>query len=102
MGISAKTILSPESPHHQESLLNDLPGHFRAALKTVRENDGHFRDMQSLPPDLMRHFDLKAVSIRTHILQVQRLESLFSEAFEAASRIREGHPGDNSNILCGH
>ena len=70
-------------------------------MKTVGKNDGHFHHFHALTPDLVRELDLETVAIRLNGFWVNGLECVAAETFEAASRIGEGHAGDDLHIFRG-
>src|ERR1051325_6237342 len=80
---SPKSMLGPQAPDHEQRFPNDLARHLRRALETVRENDRHLGDAEAAPPEFVRQFDLKAVAVGVHRIEVERLECAATKAFEA-------------------
>src|SRR5262249_37956333 len=63
-------FLTPQPPHHQERLANNMPGHFGPALKPIGEDNRHFDHFHPFAPEAMRHFDLKTVTVRRDLIQI--------------------------------
>src|SRR5512145_1094496 len=95
-GPAAKPILNPQPPDHEECFAHDGPRHLGAALKPVREDDGHFGDAHALSPNLVGHLDLKAVAIGAHGIDVDALKRPPAKTLVASGRIGDGHAGDHS------
>src|SRR5580765_6584667 len=87
MGFAAEAVLGPETPDHEEGFLDDFAGHFGAALEAVGEDDRDFNDAQALAPDFVGHLDLEAVAVGADVFEIERLEGLSAETFEAAGRV---------------
>jgi hypothetical protein len=62
-GATPKTILPPQPPDHPKRFADNMSGHFRPALGALGKNNRHLDDFESLPPEFMRHFNLKTVII---------------------------------------
>src|SRR6266545_7480747 len=93
-GRTPQPVLKPQPPDHPDRFPDDSAGHFRAALKTVGENDRYFHDPHSLPPKLVRHLDLKAVAVGADVLEIDGLQRAAAKTFVAAGRVGERHAGD--------
>jgi len=81
-GSTAKAVLEPEPPDHEEGLTDDAAGHLGGALETVGEDDRHFGDAEPLAPDLVGQLDLEAVAIGTNGLEVELGEGLAAETLK--------------------
>lgn len=91
--------MEPEAPDHEEGFVNDFSGHLGAALEAVGEDDGDFGDAKALTPEFVGHFDLEAVAIGPDGIEVEALERGPAKAFVAASRIADGHAGDEADVF---
>src|SRR4051812_34242318 len=78
-----------------------MAGHFRMPLEAVGKNDGYFHDVHALAPEPMRHLDLKTVTIRTHIIEAERLQRASPETFVAAGRVGKGHSRNDLDVFSG-
>src|SRR5256885_9855047 len=78
-GPAAQAILEPETPDHPEGFPDDLPRHFGAAQKAIRENDRHLGDLHSLHPDLVVELDLEAVAVGPDAIEMDGAEGAPAE-----------------------
>ena len=62
-GLAPEAILPPQPPDHPKRFTHDVAGHFRPAFDALGKNNRHFDDFESLPPEFMRHFNLKTVIV---------------------------------------
>src|SRR5215510_13010814 len=69
-------------------------------LESIRKNNRHLHHFEPLAPQLVGHLDLEAVSVRTDLIQVDRLQRSLAKTFISASRISKRHPCDNLHVLC--
>ena len=67
-------ILQPQPPDHDQRLAHNVAGHLRVALHAFGEDDGHFHYLEALPPELVRRFNLEAVTVRADGIEVNGLE----------------------------
>ncbi len=70
-------------------------------MKAVSENNWNFDDAQALAPDFVGEFDLKAVTVGTNAIDVDRLERGAAKAFEAAGRVGERHARNDADVFRG-
>src|SRR5271155_2741609 len=68
-------------------------------LSALGENDRHFDDFESLPPEFVRHLDLKTVAIRTDFIEIDGLKRAATKTFIAAGRVAERHSRDERDIF---
>src|SRR3989442_1919036 len=90
-GAAAHLVLKPQSPDHKKGLANNMAGHFRVALETIRKNDRHLHYFEPLPPKFVRHLDLKTVAVGPDLIEIDRLQRPAVEALIPARRTGERH-----------
>src|SRR5215210_2911540 len=76
-----------ELPDERGGLQENSPGHLRLTGCTVREDDRHFDDPKAGTMAEVVHLHLKAVAVRLDAIEVEGLEHLPAEAFEAAGAV---------------
>ena len=86
-------------PDADEGFADNVAGHFGTALHAFGEDDGDFDDVESLPPDFVRHFDLEAVAVGADLVEVDGFEGAPAKTFVAAGRVGEGHAGDDAHVV---
>src|SRR5205809_697192 len=91
----------PEPPHHPDRLTKDGFGHLAVAFGPVHEHDRDLDNAKPLPPGPEAHLDLKRITIRSDVVEIDRLENSASEALEAAGRVPYGQTSDHSGIDVG-
>src|SRR4029077_991215 len=79
----------PEAqPRHQPHRLGgDPPGHLALALPAFAKDDRNLDDPEARAHGAVGELDLKGVSLRAHVVELDRLEHLSPEALEATGQV---------------
>src|SRR5690349_17598230 len=70
-------------------------------LRAFGENDRHFGDIETIPPEFVRQLDLKAIAMALDFFEIEGLQRATTKTFVTAGRISERHPGDEPDINAG-
>src|SRR5450631_1401795 len=87
---SAKVAAPAQLREHDERLERDPRRHLAASVAAVAEDDRDLAHGETALHRSLGQLDLEAVPVRADRVQVDRLEHLAAEAFEAAGQI--AHP----------
>src|SRR6478672_10932708 len=103
MTVSHNASERPESqaPHHPDRLAHDDLGHLALPLGAVDEHDRYLYDLEVLSPRAKAHLDLKCITVRAHMSEIDGLENFSTEALEPTSRIPQRKSSDDARVDVG-
>ena len=97
-GLSAQSIFQGELPNDPEGFIYNISTHFRLSNLAVFKNDWNFADLIAAHPRVMRHFNLKSVSVGLDFFKLIGGKKCAPEAFETSRGIGKWHAGYELHI----
>ena len=81
--------------------MNNFLRHFGMPRSAVDKNDRNFPDAKSFFPCFKCHFNLKGITVRFNLIEIESIKNVSPETFKAARGIANRQPGNYPGILVG-
>src|SRR4051794_35382269 len=95
---AAQATLKPKPPHHHDRFTHNFFGHLRFSLLAVSEDNRCLADFETIQPELVRQLDLKAITVRSHGIEIEAFQGAPAEKFKAPGRIAQGQAENGAHI----